>query len=71
MKKVFTFLLSVSLISTSSYASPTSAAVKQSFDKKFPAPTQVRWGKESVTEWEADFTLNGKPVSANFSQDGA
>ena len=71
MKKVFLILTSIALIYTSSYAGTTPDVVKKSFVKKFPTVTKVSWGKESATEWEAEFSLNGKKVSANFAQDGA
>lgn len=49
----------------------TPAAVKKTFEQKFPNATKVKWGKENAKEWEADFTLEGKKLSANFTQDGA
>ena len=36
-----------------------------------PAATDVKWGKESAKEYEAEFRLNGNNVSANFGSDGA
>lgn len=44
--------------------------VKDAFAKKFPSATNVEWEKESDTEWEADFKLNGKKHSSNLMQDG-
>jgi hypothetical protein len=46
------------------------AAVQKAFDTRFPAATHVHWGKESRKEYEAEFLLNGKPVSANFDLNG-
>ncbi len=71
MKKVFLVMMSFVLIYTSSFAGTAPDAVKKSFEKKFPKATKISWGKESATEWEAEFTLDGKKVSANFAQDGA
>ena len=45
-------------------------AVKTTFRKKFPTVQNVDWGREGKTEWEAEFTLNGKDMSANFDQHG-
>jgi len=45
-------------------------AVKKAFDHKFPGSVNVKWGKESAKEWEAEFILNGSNISANFTIDG-
>ncbi len=42
------------------------AAVKTAFGKKFPTAKKVDWGKEGKTQWEAEFELNEKDISANF-----
>lgn len=47
------------------------AAVTQAFNSKYPRAMDVKWGKESAKEYEAEFKLNGNNVSANFSADGA
>lgn len=44
--------------------------VKDAFAQKFPSATNVEWDRESDTEWEAEFKLNGKEHSSNFMQDG-
>ncbi len=44
--------------------------VQTAFAKKFPGATQVKWGKENAKEYEAEFKLNQKPVSANFDVSG-
>ena len=44
--------------------------VQSAFAKKFPNAQKVKWDKESETEWEAEFKLNGKEYSANFNADG-
>jgi hypothetical protein len=36
------------------------------FNQKFPGATEVKWGSESENEWEAEFTMNGKKMSAAF-----
>lgn len=44
--------------------------VKEEFGKKFPNAQKVKWDKENDTEWEAEFKMNGKEYSANFTNDG-
>ena len=46
------------------------AAVKTAFNTKFPGASNVKWGKESAKEYEAEFKLNNSDVSANFSATG-
>jgi hypothetical protein len=36
------------------------------FNQKFAGATSVEWGSESANEWEAEFTLDGKKMSACF-----
>jgi hypothetical protein len=36
------------------------------FKQKFPEATEVVWGSESENEWEAEFTMKGKKMSASF-----
>tara|TARA_R110002051_G_scaffold138476_2_gene211203 strand:+ start:2937 stop:3392 length:456 start_codon:yes stop_codon:yes gene_type:complete len=40
------------------------------FKKMFPLAKKIEWSKESETEWEAEFKLNGNEYSANFIEDG-
>ena len=44
-------------------------AVKTAFANKFPGAT-AEWGKENSKEYEAEFKLDGKSMSANFLTDG-
>lgn len=46
-------------------------SVKAAFSQKFAKATDVKWGKEGKTEWEAEFKMNGKAYSANFDNKGA
>lgn len=44
--------------------------VKTAFSKKFPTIKKAHWIREGKTEWEAEFTMNGKEMSANFDFQG-
>ncbi len=46
------------------------ATVKTAFSQKFATATDVKWGKESETEWEVEFKLDGKSYSANYDLKG-
>jgi hypothetical protein len=46
------------------------ADVATAFSQKFPNASNVKWGKESDKEWEAEFKLDGKEYSANFDNSG-
>jgi Putative beta-lactamase-inhibitor-like, PepSY-like len=36
------------------------------FNQKFPGATEVEWSKETANEWEAEFNMSGKKMSACF-----
>lgn len=44
--------------------------VSDSFNKKFADATKVKWGMEDETEWEAEFKMDGKKMSACFDNAG-
>ena len=72
MKKITFFVLMGIAVSFMSCDNDSNASqkVKDTFAMKFPNATNVEWEKESDTEWEAEFKLNGKEHSSNFMQDG-
>lgn len=45
--------------------------VETAFKQKFPQATDVEWDKESDTEWEAEFKMDGKEYTSNFTADGS
>ncbi|MGC9150245.1 MAG: PepSY-like domain-containing protein [Microbacter sp.] len=72
MKKQ-TFIFGVIMfISLSAFGQSKSVPVKvkAGFEQKFKQATNVKWSRENAKEWEAEFTLNGKPYSANFNNEG-
>jgi len=46
------------------------ASVKESFAKMFPKVTDAKWEMEKKSEYEASFKMDGKSMSANFSDKG-
>lgn len=64
-------LTGLMVISICSFAITVPAAVANAFAKKFPGATNIKWGKENAKEYEADFKLNGKAMSANFLANGS
>lgn len=46
-------------------------AVKDAFALKFPKAKAVKWEMEDEGEYEAEFKLDGKKMSANFATDGS
>jgi len=70
MKKKFLMIMTTVLIYSCSFAGTPPSSVQKAFTTKFPTATKVSWGKEGAKEWEAEFTLDGKKVSANFAEDG-
>ena len=63
-------LLSIALVGTlSCTAQDVPAAVKNSFEKNFPGIAVKEWDKEE-DKYEANFSENGKTMSATFTADG-
>ena len=44
--------------------------VTDSFNKKFANATKVKWSMEDKTEWEAEFKMDGKEMSASYDLEG-
>jgi len=73
MKQLLLIACSIFAIATTGCSQKINvpAAVTKAFNSKYPSATDVKWGKESAKEYEAEFKLNGNSVSANFGADGA
>jgi len=73
MKLLF-FLLTTILVSPvvaqKLSAEKVPAEVKESFKKQFPDVTDVKWELEKKSVYEASFKMDGKTMSANFSDKG-
>jgi hypothetical protein len=70
MKKYFFSAVCILFIALPVFAIKVPKAVKDAFEKKFPAATNVSWAKENAKEYEANFKLNGTAMSANFLSNG-
>lgn len=46
------------------------AGIASAFTQKFPKASKVEWGKETETEWEAEFKMDGREYSANYDNSG-
>ena len=63
------FFLIATILSTQLFGQ-LPVLVEQAFTKKFSSAKQVKWERESDTEYEANFTIDKVHYSANFSSDG-
>lgn len=63
-------LLFTSLAACGQTGTDAPKEVRSAFTKKFPDAKKAEWEMESESEWEAEFKLNGKEYSANFTTDG-
>jgi hypothetical protein len=67
MKNLFILVVAFSLISVSAFSQKNPPEnVKKEFTKKYAAAQSVKWGSEEANEWEAEFRLDGKKMSACF-----
>ena len=70
MKRIIIILIGITMSCSISFAVAPPIAVQKAFEQKFPKATKVSWGKENRKEWEAEFSLGGNKISANFANDG-
>jgi hypothetical protein len=71
MKKLFS--LSVMLLAIGIFAfgqKNVPQPVNKVFSQKYPTAASVKWASEETNEWEAEFNLNGREMSASFDNSG-
>ncbi|MCX6254094.1 MAG: hypothetical protein NTV31_06395 [Bacteroidia bacterium] len=67
MKYIIILVVVFSLTSVSALSQKnTPENVKKEFANKYPAAQSVKWSSEEANEWEAEFSMNGKKMSACF-----
>jgi hypothetical protein len=71
MKNLVILVMVFAFISVPAFSqkNPTEI-VKKEFIKKFATAQSVKWDSEEKNEWEAEFTLDGKKMSASFDNSG-
>jgi hypothetical protein len=71
MKNLLILVAMLSLISLPVLSQKnTPDIVKKEFANKYSAAQSVKWSSEEADEWEAEFSMNGKKMSACFDNDG-
>ena len=74
INKILTAVLTLASIACEKHldASQVPAAVKESFEKKYPNATDVEWIKEGSSKliYEAEFKIGDKEIIAEFSDGG-
>jgi hypothetical protein len=71
MKNLVILAIAFAFISVSAYSQNNpSEIVKKEFSKKYATAQSVKWDSEEKNEWEAEFTMDGKKMSASFEDSG-
>ena len=71
MKNSVILTLVFAFISVSAFSQKNpSEIVKKEFTKKYATAQSVKWDNEEKNEWEAEFTMEGKKMSASFDNSG-
>jgi outer membrane lipoprotein-sorting protein len=71
MKNTVILTLVFAFISVSAFSQKNpSEIVKKEFTKKYAAAQSIKWDNEEKNEWEAEFTMDGKKMSASFDNSG-
>jgi hypothetical protein len=71
MKNLLILTIVFTFISVSAFSQKNpSEIVKKEFSKKYATAKSVKWDNEEKNEWEAEFTMDGKKMSASFDNSG-
>jgi hypothetical protein len=71
MKNLIALLVVFALISVSAFSQKNPPEnVKKEFLKKYATAQSVKWESEEQNEWEAEFVMDGKQMSAAFDNSG-
>jgi hypothetical protein len=71
MKNLVILAIAFAFISVSAFSQKNpSEIVKKEFLKKYATAQPVKWDSEEKNEWEAEFTMGGKKMSASFDDSG-
>jgi uncharacterized protein YxeA len=67
MKNFIILIVAFSMISVSAFSqkNPPENVMKE-FTKKYASAQSVKWDSEEKNEWEAEFKMDGKKMSASF-----
>jgi hypothetical protein len=67
MKNFVILIIAFSMISFSAFSQKNPPEnVKKEFFKKYSSAQSVKWENEEKNEWEAEFKMDGKKMSASF-----
>lgn len=70
IRNIASLLLTLFLLVPIAKGQDVPSKVNEAFAEKFPNARQVKWEKESAEEFEAEFTIDGTRMSANFDPRG-
>ena len=71
MKNICILFVVFSLSSASAFSQKSAPEnIKKEFAKKYPTAQNVKWGSEGDNEWEAEFKMNEKEMSASYDNSG-
>jgi hypothetical protein len=71
MKNLLILTFVFTFISASAFSQKNpSEIVKKEFSKKYATAKSVKWDNEEKNEWEAEFTVDSKKMSASFDNSG-
>lgn len=71
MKNLMVLVLAFTFLSSAAFSQKNPPEnVKKEFLKKYAAAQSVKWDSEEKNEWEADFSMDGKKMSAVFDDSG-